>query len=110
MKRPAVVTGHDEVIEHLDLQPVQYFLQFVGEFLVAEAGAGLSIGMVVRENHCGGIVRQRTSCHLSRIHRSACEGPLRQGFAGDQTVPDIQKQHDKALIALPGKLRQKKMF
>ena len=110
VKGPAAVSGDDDVIQHLDLQPIQHFLQFASEFLVIGTGTGFSIRMIVRKNHRSRIVGQSAPCDFSRIDRSAREGPLEQGFAGNQTVPDIKKQRDEALIALPGKLRQKKMF
>ena len=86
-----MVSGDDQVIQYLDLQPVQHFLQFAGEFLVIEAGAGLSIGMVVRKNYRGGIVFECASRYFSWIDSRARQGPSEQGFAGNQTVSDIEE-------------------
>ena len=91
VKGLAVVSGDDQVIQYLDLQPVQHFLQFAGEFLVVEAGAGLSVGMVVRKNHRSGIVLERASRYFSWIDSRARQGPLKQGFTGNQTVSDIEE-------------------
>ncbi len=45
----------------------------------------------MRKNYRSSIVRERASRYLSRIDRRARQGPLELGFAGNQTVPDIEK-------------------
>ena len=75
----------------------QRLLQVPGEGLVGGAGLGQARGVVVRDDHGGGMVAQRFAHDFARIDRGLRQGAAREFTAGDQAQLAVQVEADAML-------------
>src|SRR5580698_7722215 len=97
-KREAAVVGHDEVIEHTDVDQLQRLAQAARDELIGMAGLGDSGGVVVREDDGGRVAGECLLHHLARMHAGAVDGAAKQFLESDQPVPVVQVQTAEQLV------------
>src|SRR5688572_21345376 len=97
-ERNRLVASHDEMVEHLDLDQREGFLEVSGEQLVRLARLRGPRGVVVREDHRRRVRRQRRLHHLARIDAGLRECAPEQLVGLDRAVLRIEEYADEHLM------------
>ena len=86
------------MVKDADVDQGQGIAQAAGDEFIGAAWLGDSRGVIVGEDQCCGIVRERLAHHLSRMHARAVDGAAKQFVEGDQTVPVIEVEAAEHLV------------
>ena len=89
---------HDEVVEDPDVEQRQRIAQSPGDELVRLACLGDARRMVVREDHCGRIVRECLPHHFARVHARAVDRAAKEFVEGDQAMAVVEVQAAEHLV------------
>src|SRR5690606_697646 len=76
--RGTPAAGHNEVIQHADIDELEGCFQSTGDALIRLAWFRYSRRMVVEENHCRSVKLECLLHHHTRIHRSTVDGAVEQ--------------------------------
>jgi hypothetical protein len=91
---PAV--DHDEMIERADIHERERLFQRLSEkFVRADLVRQPPDGMVVREDHCRGVLRERGLDNLPWVNARLRERAAKQLFDGKQTVLAVEIEADE---------------
>ncbi len=91
------------MVDHRDVQRLQGVSEPVGEQPVGCAGLGGAGGVIVRDDHRGGIECERSAGHLPGIDGCLADGAIEQQFGGDQAVLGIQEKSCEMFARLVSK-------
>jgi hypothetical protein len=75
-----------DVIQHPDVDQAQGVAEALGDELVGVAGFGDSGGVVVRQNHGGGLVFQGSDDDFAWVDAGAVDGAAEEVLGGDEAM------------------------
>src|SRR5205807_3350019 len=77
-------SGDDEMVEHSHVDQSERLFEALREQFIRAARFRYTGRMVVREHHCGGVLRQRGLHHFARINAGLAQRPAKKLVRLDQ--------------------------
>ncbi len=96
------------MIEYAHVDERKRVAQSHGDEFVCATRFGDSRGVIVRKDHCDGVVRERLPQYFTRVYAGAVDNAAEKFFGGDQAVSDVEIKAAEYLVWSIMRLRVEK--
>lgn len=87
-----------QVIQHADVEEGEGLLEAGRDGTIGRARLGISAGVVVKEDHCGGVVGKCPLGHDAGMDFAPVDGALKEMLGGKDAVAGVQKHCAKHFV------------